>query len=354
MTADNFTFRPTLLPEAIEDRLARLLVPGKISDAILDSRLIRLEHTFNRYAAGITHGLWAPGLVITHEMRAVSELFLPLRELHGVFNRFLALAMTREAFLGGSVLHQATSWLDVLHGLQQVTKGANPAELLRSLLADERKRRVFLFANFLPTHYGGSFGRYPQQGAFLADWLRKNRERLCRGVSCLDVACGCGEGTYELAASLVRAGFTMERVKVCGASIEPFEVFAAAHGFFPHDLQRQERYRQWLAPLQGTGIFERMTFRLEDLMQAPITPQFDVILCNGILGGPFVHEKRDLGRAIRALTARLRQGGVLLAADRFHGGWKNKVPQSVLVQCLIDNGVQVLNVPEGVAALKLD
>lgn len=354
MTTDHFIFQPSFLPAVTEERLARLLLPGRLFDPSLDSRLTRLDHTFNRYAAGITHGLWSPGIIVTPEMRAMSELFLPLREIHGAFRPFLALAMGREAFLGASLLHHATSWLDALHELQPLVQDPNPAALLRNLLADEQRRRIFLFANFLPAHYGGNFNRYPQQMAFLAYWLQKNSGRLSEKVSCLDAACGCGEGTYELAGALLRAGYAMEGMHICGSTVEPFELFAAAHAFFPHDGQRQERYRQWLAPLCDSGIFERMTFCLEDLTQTPATGQFDVILCNGILGGPFLHQDAMLKAAINALAGRLRRGGLLLATDRFHGGWKKRVPQAVLVQCLVDNGLQMLEVTDGLAALKLD
>ncbi|WP_054692669.1 hypothetical protein [Geotalea toluenoxydans] len=85
-----FSVHPSLASKVAEERLAHLLVPGKIEDHDLDLRISRLDRLFHCYATSITHGLWVPGLVITHEMQAFAELLFPLDRIIPVFNRFFA------------------------------------------------------------------------------------------------------------------------------------------------------------------------------------------------------------------------------------------------------------------------
>ncbi len=55
---------------------------------------------------------------------------------------------------------------------------------------------------------------------------------------------------------------------------------------------------------------------------------------------------------VSALCARLRQGGIFLAADRFHGGWKRTMSGEILRETVAGCGMKVLAVPEGVAGMK--
>ncbi|WP_243375024.1 chemotaxis protein CheR [Geotalea sp. SG265] len=347
------SFEPTLDRTVTEKRLAHLLVPGPLASHDLDRRILRLDRSFHRYAACLPHGLWAPGLVISNEMRALAELLLPLREILPLFDRLLARGMSCPPFPGASAIHHAHSWLDALQELERLATGANPAELLTTLLADEEKRRIFFFLNFLPKRYGGSFNRYPGQRDFLGNWLMQHKQRYKGKLRCLDAACGSGEGTYDLAALLVQCGFPPEDFLIHGATVEPFELFAAAHAFFPHDHERQRSYQRQVAPLFADNTCARINFRLEDIAHTPILDEpYLIVLCNGFLGGPFLHEQRGLAAAVTGLAGRLETGGILLAADRFHGGWKKKVPETLLAEVFRKAGLEVLETGEGLAGVK--
>ena len=69
-----------------------------------------------------------------------------------------------------------------------------------------------------------------------------------------------------MAKLLMACGFCPEELDIYGSTIEPFELFAAAHCFFPHNRQRQDLYRRRTEPLFQNGITERMHFFLEDLL----------------------------------------------------------------------------------------
>lgn len=339
---------------AIERDLRALLVSGALSDRGLDRRIAILGERYRIYTSCYPHGLWAPGAFITPEMRNLTEFYLPLDEIRRAFDHLFSAALRFSPFLAASTIHNASAWLDALHGLESVVTSPDPAFLLHSLMTDEGLRRRFIFANFLPARYGGGFGRYPGQAELLRRWLAENRSRLACGVRCLDAACGSGEGAYELALLLMESGFAADSTHLRGVTLEPLELFCATHCYFPHDARRTAAYRLRAAPLLECGAIEKMRFTLENLTEpAPAREGgYDIILCNGLLGGPFLHDPRDLLQTVRGLSGRLRGKGILLAASRFHGGWKKLAPDEALRDIFRACGLRILPVAEGVAGEK--
>jgi chemotaxis methyl-accepting protein methylase len=352
MKIDKLSYRPTLDREETRVRLGQLLIRGTIDDRDLASRIDRIEERFRVYTACSPFGLWAPGLVVTGAMRGVCEAYLPLAEIRHAFRRLITLSLRFTPSFVVSAVHIATTWLDVLDTLPSSVTEANPAHLLRRLMIDGEFRSRFLFALFLPSRYGGGFGRYPGQAAFLRNWLAKTAPTgpLC----CLDAACGSGEGSYELALLLLERGYAPDDLAVFGTTLEPLELFAAAHGWFPHDAARQTAFRSRIRRIFADRVSERIIFTREDLTEAGCSAaqNCDIILCNGLLGGPLLHEREQLAGTIGRLCARLRLGGIMLAANRFHGGWKRLMPDQALREMLAGNGLKVLAVDEGVAGVK--
>lgn len=352
MTIEKLRYRPTLDQDVIGERAGRLLIPGTIGDRDLGNRIARLEERFRVYAACSPHGLWAPGLAITREMRGSAEAYLPLAEIRRAFRRLFTLSLRFEPFLPASVIHSSASWLDVLHHLQPLVTEANPASLLRRLMADGEFRCRFLFSLFLPRRYGGDFSRYSAQTAFLRNWLTTIRPT--GPLRCLDAACGSGEGSYGLALLLLEGGYAPASFEVHGATVEPLELFAAAHGWFPHDPARQAAFRSRIRRIFAESADQRIIFYREDLTveACHAGEEYDIILCNGLLGGPLLNGREQLAGTIGRLCARLRAGGILLAADRFHGGWKRTTSAAALQEMLTGNGLKTLAVEEGVAGVK--
>ncbi len=347
-------YRPSLDVVKVKRRLAHLLVAGQISDQDLNRRLAKLDECFRVYAATCPHGLWAPGLVLTPEMGRVIELYLPMAEIKRSFRRFFTLAFHIPPGLPAYPFHASQNWLDCLAALGAEFRRVNPAELLRSLIADEVFRFRFIFSVFLPRHHGGGFGRYPEQSVFVRSWLKMNRSRLGRSVCCLDAACGTGEGTFDLALLLAEEGIPPECMQVHGSTLEAVEIFAAAHGYFPHDPDRQKAYRQRIQPLISAGAAARICFRQEDLNQpdSGAVGGYDLILCNGLLGGPALYTQKDIEQVIGVLVERLKPEGILLATDRFHDGWKKSVPKKLLCDAFAKSRIRLLEVGEGMAGVK--
>jgi SAM-dependent methyltransferase len=346
------SFTPTLDPVLTGKRLDRLLFPGALTDPGLIRSIDRLAAAFRSYADSYPLPFWAPGLLLTAEMRGLTEALFPISRVRAVFEHLLKSGCRFPPLLSGSYLHSSASWLDLLNRFRPQLRQADPAAILRELAGDPEKRMRFLFALLLPHHFGGTFDRYPGQSQWLGVWLRDNFGRLEGRIRVLDSACGSGEGTYGLAELMDAAGFGGKECVVHGSTLEPIELFAAAHAFFPHDPDRAGDYRARVAPLLAGTDAVGMEFYLSDVGNAADWNEYHLVLCNGLLGGPLMHEPEELARAIGALAARLLPGGVLLAADRFHAGWRLRVPAEQLRALMRAQGLIPLELPEGIGGRK--
>jgi chemotaxis methyl-accepting protein methylase len=338
-------YAPSLDEDIVSRRLAQLLRQGEMRDHDLESRIRRLGDRFRLFAT-MFPPLPGRGAIMTPELRGECEKYLPLTEIIPAFRRLLALSFLPPH--RPTVLLDGESWFELLDTFPRLPS-CDPAWWLRRLAESAEFRTIFIFHLALPRRHGEAFRRYPGQLAFLERWLSGRSER--RAVSFLDAACGTGEGTWEIARLLLKRGFTPARMLVRGETLAPPEAFAAAHGFFPHDGRRQEGYRREMAALIAAGAAAQVRFAAADILEGG-EGEFDLILCNGLLGGPFLHDEERLRRAAEILTERLARGGLLAAADTFHTGWKKIVPPERIAALLREAGLEPLSTPEGVAATK--
>jgi len=354
MHSNTLRYKPTRNPETARHNLYTLLIPGVIRDRFLERHIEQLHNRFRCYTAYYPYGQWAPGLEVTDEMRSVTETFLPAPEIRSAFRRLFSLSLRYRPLPPASGAGPAPNWLDFLSRHRSIRTGANPAMLLESLCDDEAFRIRFLFEHYLPRRHGGGFNRYPGQMRFLKRHLERRASSPGEGIRCLDAACGTGEGSYDLAGLLRRCGVPVARQGIHGSTIEPLELFAAAHGFFPHDPARESGFTGVMQSLMDDKALDEVEFMLEDISVPRRNDEtvYDVILCNGLLGGPALHLHEDVSRTVGSLAGRLRPGGTLLAADRFHGGWKKLMPTSHLVGILSRCGLTVVFTEEGIAARK--
>jgi len=351
MSSLQTSYRPTLGSAEINSRLAALFVPGPIVNHDLDRRMRRIDDRFRSFSANSPWGIWAPGHPVTGELRQTAEQYLPLAEIGRAVRRLLSLALRFHPLQLPPLFRSSPSWHDAVSGLPPVVTEINPARFLRRLADDETWRHRAIFSLFLPRHYGGEFDRYPGQSRFLRSLLAS---RPSGSIRCLDAACGSGEGTYGLVGILREAGYCPDQIVVHGTTVEPLELFAAAHGWFPHDPARQSAFRREIAPLFDGGGAERVLFFREDLIRGdkPNGERYDLVVCNGLLGGPIVSDRHTLGIAVERLCAKLLPNGTFLAADRFHGGWKKNVPGEHLKELLARNGLTVREMDQGVAGVR--
>lgn len=346
------TLHPDFSRAAREAAVARLLHGEPLADNGVDRHCRRLDSLFRRFVTTCPVAEWAPGLLLTAEIRRQYELYLPLSAITPALTAVCRRSCRYEPPATLTAMATALSWPDALAALMPLPLPANPAALLRRFAADVPWRHAVLAALSVPARFGGSFGRYPRQVAFLHRWLAGNAPRLGRRAAILDAACGTGEGTYVVAATLSALGFG-EHSQVDGSSLEPLELVAAAHGWFPQDEARGEAFISEAKRLSAGGADGMIRFRQEDLCRPwERRETYDVILCNGLLGGPLLFERQAIAGVVALLTARLRPGGLLLAANRFHGGWQRTTPSATLAELLTERGLRVERAGEGLAAVR--
>ena len=321
--------------------------PGSFQGAIR-----RLHSRFDIYAATSPAPLPAPGLAVTPEIRCQCEFYLPLSEVARCFNRFYCSTLSYSPILSSTPFHNALSWADAYLALSpRFQASANPARLLEALLDDRELMTEFLFASFLPNRFYGGFNRYPLQRKYLEGWLAGQDKKQLR---CLDAACGAGEETYGLAALLLASGFGTDALRIEGWTLDPLEVWAATHVRFPHDPHRESTCQREVAAIFEQGAGRCLVFSCANLLSGCPTSEgeFDLILCNGLLGGPIINQRIELELAVRTLAALLKPGGLLLAADSFHGGWKKNIPRETLGEVFKSCGLFVREAGEGIVGLK--
>jgi len=346
-----YSLSPSLESGNASANLGRLL-SSEIDADRFRGTLQRLQNRFEIYAATCPAPLIAPEVIVTPELRLQSELYLPLAEITAAFSRLYRSVLRYPPTLSSTPFYNALSWADVFVGLPpRFQFGVNPARLLENLLGDRDLRTEFLFASFQPRRFYGGFGRYPQQSAFVRQWLG---QRQAKPLRCLDAACGTGEESYAVAGVLLELGYAAEEIRVDGWTLEPLEVWAAAHCSFPHDRQRERLFRQETGRLFESGYATRILFSCADLAVPPAAEPFDLILCNGLLGGPILNRSPELERVMANLAGLLATEGILLVADSFHQGWKQKCPQHQLRAFLEMNGLNTFQAGEGIGGLKPD
>ena len=347
-----FAFTPSLDSGEAATNLAKLLTP-RIEPAFFRYAVPRLTRMFAAAVNSSSPPWPASGLNVTREINYQSELWLPLEIIRPVFERFYSLSLTYPPVFSSTPFTDGTSWAAIVSAMPAFFgHSADPARLLERLVTDEILRLKFLIWSFMPQRfYGDGCDRYPGQTDFLHEWLG-SRRRGPGQLRCLDAASGDGAATYGLAGILLMCGWMPEQFAIEGWTLDPLEAWTAAHATFPHDPDREALFRKRTALLFDHTAARSMIFRQADLLQSPVASSgFDVIKCNGLLGGPIVNRCSLIRTIVANLVLMLRPGGILLAADRFHGGWKRNIPGETLGDVFVSCGLEVVEAGEGPAGV---
>lgn len=346
----NFVFTPSLDPTAAAENLEKLVV-REIDPVPFASPIRRLKKMFDAYAASAPLPWPAGRLILTPEAHYQSELWLPLSLITPVFQRFFKAALTYPPVFSSTPFATAPSWAGIVASLPADFCVSSPATLLQQLLEDYPLRVKFLLHCFMPQRfYGNGLDRYPHQTRCMEKLLPKMKGN----IRCLDAACGDGSSCYSLARILLEQGKSPELFRVEGWTLDPLECWSAAHCSFPQDRRKSGEYRKIVDVLVAGGGDASIIFKQTDLLDLRHEAgTFDLILCNGLLGGPILHGEPMVSSLVSRLAALLAPGGVLLVADNFHAGWKKKCPQSELRALFEKNSLMHFIAGEGIGGQRL-
>ena len=249
-----------------------------------------------RYAGG---GWWGRGSVVSPDMRGFYEKFLP-------FNEFKHSLVT----IGEQIL-ESSDWVPNILRSNDILSLPD----FWAMLPDAFAGRVTfaedeLFPLFCaiadPSRFGTSDNRYPAQLRQIGDFVKRTGQ--VRAVRILDLGCGVGLGTYELAQIAAAVGGT-----AVGVTSEHLEVWMASHRRLPHDAARERLFRRYPEDLP-------VTFNVGFAESYRDGSMYDVIVCNGLAGGRFLNTAPQLTAFLQTCDTLLAPHGRMFAANRFHEG----------------------------------
>ncbi|MBQ6473992.1 MAG: hypothetical protein IJJ33_18530 [Victivallales bacterium] len=245
---------------------------------------------------------WAPGLVCPPDLRGRYECWLPAKE----FRRTLCFVgrafLPDESWLPYPLTHSAWPSLpDFWNALPR--RFASRVQFLPEELA------ALFCALADPPRFGTDTGRYPRQRLLLECLLPDFAGQPLR---ILDLGCGVGLNTLETAV-LAQERAPGAQLSLLGVTSEHLEVWMATRRTLPHDAHRQGRLRRYPESLP-------VLFRQGDATTFCSPTPFDLILCNGLVGGDYLHQDRDYRAFIQNCASQLAPRGAILLANRFHTG----------------------------------
>ena len=282
--------------------LCRWTPENRVALAVFNARWEERFACFRRMAGA---PWWAPGLVPTPELHRRYEAWLPQAEYRRDLTALAARLLPGRAW---------APWLlrdpDAVHSLPDLWR-LLPAPLAGHASLTASACGALLCALADPPRFGTDIGRYPEQLCRLTAHLSTRTKYNWR---VLDLGCGTGHGTWEVALAAAEAG---ARARLVGVTREPLEAWMAARQRLPHDPARERRY-----PCLPGAAAGQVHFVAADGLTLPLRPGiWDLVLVNGLAGGPHLKAPESMHRLLRGLARLLAPGGVVGCACRFHDGY---------------------------------
>jgi SAM-dependent methyltransferase len=256
---------------------------------------------------------WAPGLVLDAEIRNQYERYLPVRLFLNDLAALAVQALPHPSWVprrlrpscapcAGCAAPPPVPSLPDLWALL-------PDALAGQVTIAEAALLPLLCALADPPRFGTDFGRYPEQLRGIAEFAAA---RAASGsLRLLDLGCGTGQGTREVAAAVAEASGRVPQA--VGVTPEPLEVWMAMARRLPHDPARERR-------LVAYSATHPVHFLVGDATAVPSHGGFDLVLANGLVGGVFLRTPHQLAAFFQGLGRLLAPNGRVTLANRFHEG----------------------------------
>ncbi len=254
-----------------------------------------------RFAGG---GWWGRGSIVSPDMRGFYEKFLP-------FNEFKHSLIT----IGEQIL-ESSDWVPNILRSNDILSFPDFWAMLPDAFAGrvtfEEDELFPLFCAIAdPSRFGTADNRYPKQLQQIGNFIKQVEQG--RAVRILDLGCGVGLGTCELAQIAAAAHGT-----VVGVTSEHLEVWMAQNRRLPHDAVRERLFYRYPSTLPVTFTYGFAESYRDD-------SQYDVIVCNGLAGGRFLNAAPQLTAFLKTCDTLLAPHGRMFIANRFHEGEQSGV-----------------------------
>ena len=265
----------------------------------------RWEERFARFRRAAGAPWWAPGLILTPDLHQRYEAWLPQAEYRRDLTALAARLLPGRAWVPWRLRDP-----EAVQSLPDLWQRL-PAPLAGHAGLEATTCGALLCALADPPRFGTDTGRYPEQLRRVTEHLATRPKPLWR---VLDLGCGTGHGTWEVALAAASAG---ARAHLVGITREPLEAWMATHQRLPHDPLRERRY-----PCLTGAAAGHVHFVAADGLTPPLCPGvWDLVLVNGLAGGPHLNASESMHRLLRGLARLLAPGGAAGCACRFHDGY---------------------------------
>ncbi|MFA6816848.1 MAG: class I SAM-dependent methyltransferase [Lentisphaeria bacterium] len=270
---------------------------------------------FEKASQFISAPIWAQNDSYQYCQKGIADTFLPCAEFALSLRRIARIFFKDNSFIPSllcsecdhcNLMKRAYS-LDSIFDFWHIL----PGSLAGKIQYSEEDLLPLFCALADPPRYGTAPNRYPEQMRLFHeladDFLKANSS-----IRVLDLGCGIGLGTLELANSLEKK---TKNYDVQGLTLEPLEVWMATNRFLPHDAVRQKYFQQFSCDLS-------CSFQVGDAKNFELESSFDFIFCNGLAGGRFLHKPCELQRFLDCIDRHLNNGGYCFMANCFHDGFR--------------------------------
>lgn len=238
---------------------------------------------------------WGRNLIISPEIRGIYNSWLPYDEFVISLRSIGRSWLPSEEWLplplrSGAYLSLLDLW------------AAMPNALGGKLTFSEAELLPLFCALADPPRFGTVAGRYPRQLTLLRQISESRKD-----VRLLDVACGVGMNTLEMA-MLFPDGH------VTGITGEYLECWMASNRLLPHSKERQSQ-------MNAFDNVANVCFQYGHAEAFSLASSYDVIVCNGLVGGRFFHSQLQYDGFLKSCLKSLKPGGCILLSNRFHDGF---------------------------------
>ena len=248
-------------------------------------------------------------MALTNEIRSNYERYFPVTEFFGelrtVFNSILPDASWIPLVLKNRACRSLPDFWKQL-----------PAHLAGKVTWEHGELLPLACALASPRKNGCHAGRYPEQLAYLREWVT-TKKRV--SIDTIDYACSTGQGTYDVAGLL---DHYVEHGRAIGVTREPLEAWMARNRCLPHLEGCDGPLLQYSFPPPSQKL--QVSFVAGDIRESCIRGMVDLIVCNGLIGGPNQDNDTQFVTLWRMVESQLKPGGILMVGNRFHDGFKQK------------------------------